>query len=158
MMSVTLELYPAAIKALEEAAELAAKEALQQVITDSQNTVPLGQGALQQGMYVGMMKTPESTHVYIDHDMVYSRYLYFGNKMVDAETGKGPALVRDKSGSIVGYRFRKGAVLKVKQPIEKLKVRGGRRDHWLEPYISGAKKDFVRDNFMRAYKERLSKI
>ena len=25
-------------------------------------------------------------------------------------------------------------------------------------YISGAKKDFVRDNFMRAYKERLSKI
>ena len=45
-----------------------------------------------------------------------------------------------------------------KQPIEKLKFRGGRRDHWLEPYISGAKKDFVRDNFMRAYKERLSKI
>lgn len=158
MMSVTLELYPAVIKALEEAAELVAKEALQQVITDSQNTVPLGQGALQQGMYVGMMKTPESTHVYIDHDMVYSRYLYFGNKMVDAETGKGPALVRDKSGSIVGYRFRNGAVLKVKQPIEKLKFRGGRRDHWLEPYISGAKKDFVRDNFMRAYKERLSKI
>ena len=141
MMSVTLELYPAAIKALEEAAELAAKEALQQVITDSQNTVPLGQGALQQGMYVGMMKTPESTHVYIDHDMVYSRYLYFGNKMVDAETGKGPALVRDKSGSIVGYRFRKGAVLKVKQPIEKLfrkGAAGGATTGWSR--ISAARK------------------
>lgn len=158
MMGVTLELYPDALKALEQAAELAAKETLWQVISDVQNAVPLGQGALQQGMYVGMMKTPEVTHVYIDHDMVYSRYLYFGNKMVDAETGKGPALVHDKNGGIVGYRFRRGAVLKVKQPIQKLKFRGGRRDHWLEPYVSGSKKDFVRDNFVRAYKERLSKI
>lgn len=37
----------------------------------------------------------------------YARYLYYGKVMVDSETGKGPAHIPD-----VGYRFRRGAVLK----------------------------------------------
>ena len=37
-----------------------------------------------------------------------SKYLYFGKKMVNAKTGKGPALIPG-----VGYRYRKGTVLKV---------------------------------------------
>lgn len=35
------------------------------------------------------------------------KYLYFGKKMVNAKTGKGPALIPG-----VGYRYRKGTVLK----------------------------------------------
>lgn len=37
----------------------------------------------------------------------YARYLYYGKVMVNAATGKGPALIPD-----VGYRYPKGATLK----------------------------------------------
>lgn len=37
----------------------------------------------------------------------YARYLYYGKVMVNAATGKGPALIPD-----VGYRYPKGARLK----------------------------------------------
>lgn len=37
----------------------------------------------------------------------YARYLYYGKVMVDSVTGKGPAYIPE-----VGYRFRKGAILK----------------------------------------------
>ena len=36
----------------------------------------------------------------------YGRYQYFGKKMVDSQTGKGPRLIPN-----VGYRYRKGATL-----------------------------------------------
>ena len=74
--------------------------------------------------------------------------------MVDRVTGKGPALVHDKNGGLVGYRFRKGAKLKVKQPEEELTFQNGRTSHWLEPYISGSKKDFIRDKYTELYKRR----
>ena len=38
----------------------------------------------------------------------YARYQYYGKVMVNAKTGKGPALIPD-----VGYRYKKGTVLKV---------------------------------------------
>lgn len=41
-------------------------------------------------------------------DVPYARYLYFGKAMVNSKTGKGPALIPG-----VGYRYRKGTVLKV---------------------------------------------
>jgi len=37
----------------------------------------------------------------------YARYQFMGKVMVNAKTGKGPALIPD-----VGYRYRKGTVLK----------------------------------------------
>lgn len=40
-------------------------------------------------------------------DAPYARYLYYGKVMVDSKTGKGPAYIPN-----VGYRFRRGAVLK----------------------------------------------
>lgn len=36
----------------------------------------------------------------------YARYLYYGKKMVDAATGRGPMNIPN-----VGYRYKKGAVL-----------------------------------------------
>lgn len=41
----------------------------------------------------------------------YARYLYYGVKMVDAATGKGPMHYVDKYGNEV-IRYRKGATLK----------------------------------------------
>lgn len=38
----------------------------------------------------------------------YARYQYYGKVMVNAKTGKGPALIPG-----VGYRYKKGTVLKV---------------------------------------------
>lgn len=152
-MGIEIKLDMQAIKELEDAAVKAAESAMEQVKSDVINTVPLDQGGLQNSIYVDVRKKDDETHVFIDHDCVYARYLYFGNKMVDSETGKGPALVHDKSGGIVGYRFRKGAVLKVKQPVEKLSFKNGRTDHWFEPYISGDKKDFVIDTFAKVFKK-----
>jgi len=43
----------------------------------------------------------------------YARYLYYGKKMVDAATGKGPMKIIGDDGVPV-WRFRKGATLKVK--------------------------------------------
>lgn len=39
-------------------------------------------------------------------DVPYARYLYFGKAMVNAKTGKGPALIPG-----VGYRYKKGTIL-----------------------------------------------
>ena len=148
-MGIDVKLDMQAIKALEEAARLSAETAMELVVSDVMDTVPIDQGGLQNSIYVDTKKSDDETHVFIDHDCVYARYLYFGNKMVDSETGKGPALIED-----VGYRYRKGATLKVKQPVEKLNFKNGRTDHWLDPYISGDKSDFVQNAFTAEFKKR----
>lgn len=153
-MGIEIKLDMQAIKALEEAAVKSAETAMELVVSDVMNTVPLDQGGLQNSMYVDKKESEDETHVFIDHDCAYARYLYFGNKMVDSETGKGPALVHDSNGNEVGYRYRKGAVLKVKQPVEKLNFKNGRTDHWLDPYISGEKSDFVQKAFTAEFKKR----
>lgn len=40
-------------------------------------------------------------------DVPYGKYLFYGKKMVNAKTGKGPALIPG-----VGYRYKKGTILK----------------------------------------------
>jgi hypothetical protein len=51
---------------------------------------------------------------YIVTDVPYGKYLYYGKAMVNAKTGKGPALIPG-----VGFRHRKGTVLKPTQrPLE----------------------------------------
>nr|DAP83374.1 MAG TPA: Minor capsid protein [Caudoviricetes sp.] len=148
-MGIDVKLDMQAIKALEEAAVKSAETAMELVASNIMDTVPIDQGDLQNNIYVDIKKSDDETHVFIDHNCVYARYLYFGNKMVDSETGKGPALIED-----VGYRFRKGAKLKVKQPIEKLKFQNGRTDHWFDPYISGDKSDFVQKAFTAEFKKK----
>lgn len=148
-MGIDVKLDMQAIKALEEAAVKSAETAMELVASNIMDTVPLDQGDLQNNIYVDTKKSDDETHVFIDHNCVYARYLYFGNKMVDAETGKGPALIED-----VGYRYRKGATLKVKQPVEKLNFQNGRTDHWLNPYISGDKSDFVQKAFTAEFKKK----
>ena len=148
-MGIDVKLDMQAIKALEEAAVKSAETAMELVASNIMDTVPLDQGDLQNNIYVDTKKSDDETHVFIDHNCVYARYLYFGNKMVDSETGKGPALIED-----VGYRYRKGSTLKVKQPVEELNFKNGRTDHWLDPYISGDKSDFVQKAFTAEFKKK----
>lgn len=153
-MKIEIKLDYARIRQIEQAAKDSAIEAMESVHEEIQDTVPLDQGIFLNSIYVDSAEMDDGFHVWLDHDMIYARYLYMGLKMVDRETGKGPALVHDENGGIVGLRFRKGAKLKVKQPEEKLDFKNGRTDHWLEPYITGDKKDFVQAEFTKIFKRR----
>lgn len=107
-----------------------------QVLIDCRAVMPLDTGSLQSRSYVS--KDNKS----VVFPGPYALYLYKGNKMVNAKTGKGPALVRDTNGNIIGYRYRKGTKLKVKQPIEKLKfTRPEAKAEWFEE----AKKEHLKD-------------
>lgn len=138
-MGVEIKLDMQAIRGLEQAAVKAAKTAMEQVAADVTNTVPLDQGDLQNSIYVDTRKNGDEWHIFLDHGMLYARYLYFGNLMVDPYTGSAWA----------GEGVKKGVLV----PHQKLKFKNGRTDHWLEPYISGNKKDFVKNKFAEEFKK-----
>lgn len=153
-MKIDIKLDHNAIREIENAARKAAVVAMEKVHAEITNTVPLDQGDLMNSIFVSDESDDNGIHVKLDHSMIYARYLYYGVKMVDSETGKGPSLIYDKHSGEVGFRFRKGAKLKVKQPEEKLQFKNDRTDHWLEPYINGDKKDFIQTEFTKIFKEK----
>lgn len=159
-MQITIKLNKQAIKKIENAVHESAVEAMESLnkdLNDSQ-TVPFDTGNMQNNeTFVCDESDDDNKRIYVklENSADQSRYLYHGVKMVDSETGKGPALVHDKHGAEVGYRFRKGAKLKVKKPEEKLTFQKGRTDHWLEPYISGNKKDFIKNEFEKNLKGKI---
>lgn len=69
---------------------------------------------------------------------MYSRYLYYGKVMVDPNTKSAWA----KSG------------IKKEVTDKKLKFRNNRTDHWLEPYITGDKKDFVKTHLQKFLRKK----
>lgn len=87
------------IRALLQKRKTAAVQAVAvQVMKDTDPYVPFLTGSLVQ-----------RTH--LDGDTIvypgpYARYLYYGKRMVDSQTGRGPYYIPG-----VGYRFRKGATL-----------------------------------------------
>lgn len=77
----------------------------QQVARDTEDFVPFLSGSL-------------ANRTIVDGNLIvypgpYARYLYYGKKMVDAATGKGPMKIIGDDGVPV-WRFRKGATLKPK--------------------------------------------
>lgn len=58
----------------------------------------------------------------IEVNAPYARYQYYGKVMVDSATGRGPFYIED-----VGFRYRKGAVLKVTDRD----LRHDKSKHWL---------------------------
>lgn len=86
-----------------------------QILADSKEYMPKVTGSLQQRSHVA------SNNKRIVFPGPSGRYLYYGNKMVDRDTGRGPFMAYDEYGNKIGFRFRKNSKLKVKQPIEKLK-------------------------------------
>lgn len=77
-----------------------------QARSDTSPYVPFLTGSLDQGTRV-----VGNTIIYPGP---YARYLYYGVKMVDAATGKGPMHYVDKYGNEV-IRYRKGATLRPTQ-------------------------------------------
>lgn len=81
-----------------------------QARSDTSPYVPFLTGSLDQ-----RTRVVGNTIIYLGP---YARYLYYGVKMVDAATGKGPMHYTDKDGNEV-IRFRKGATLKpTDRPLE----------------------------------------
>lgn len=76
----------------------------------------------------------------------YARYIYYGNVMVDAVTGKGPMHYIDKFGNEI-IRFRKGA--KLRPTSEKLKISKANhpmaQSFWFEGAKSQNKSIWVRN-------------
>lgn len=80
-----------------------------QVQKDTSPYVPFRSGSLDQRTRIA-----ENTIIYPGP---YARYLYYGVKMVDSETGKGPMKYVDQHGNEF-FRFRKGATLTpTKEPL-----------------------------------------
>ena len=86
--------------------ELAQRRLAQMVLESCKPFMPMETGSLIERSYV----SPDGKKVVFPGP--YARYLYGGVVMVDSATGKGPALIHDRFGVPVGYRFRKGAILK----------------------------------------------
>ena len=157
-MKVEVKWDPAAIRKIQEAAKAAAAEALEAVHFDlkESETMPFDTGELQNEQTF-VDETAEGARLV--HGIIYSRYLYYGLHMVDSETLKGPHPIKDLNGAVKGFRYRSGAHLIPDPSGKQLNYRQGGNhsagSHWLEPYISGDKKDFVRDEFAKALGKRL---
>ena len=80
----------------------AASIVAQQVYKDTSPYVPFKTGSLDQ-----RTRVEGDTIIYPGP---YARYLYYGVKMVDAATGRGPMHYIDRHGNEV-FRFRRGATL-----------------------------------------------
>ncbi len=125
----------------------ARKTLANQILIDCKVKMPKDKGTLEQLSYVQkdgkeiVFKTP------------YAHYLYVGKKMVNERTGKGPALVRDKYGGIVGLRYKKGTRLKYAEPEQKLRfTRPEAEAQWFE----AAKKEKI-SNWIELANEEMKK-
>lgn len=137
-MKITIKLNQQKIHDIENAVKESAVEAMEAVHTKINNTVPLDQGGLMNSIYVDSAEMDDGYHVWLDHAQLYARYLYYGKLMVDAENGS--AWARKDTEKVLTEK--------------KLNFKNGRTDHWLEPYLTGNKKDFVKIKFIEALKRR----
>lgn len=148
-MKVTIKLNQRKINDIENAVKKSALETMEAVNKDLVDamTMPFEDGDMQNNQtFVCDESDDKKIYVRLETSADQSRYLYYGLKMVDSETGEGA-------------KFRKGAKLKVKTPKEKLKFQTGKNvnagAYWLEPYIDGNKKDFIKDEFEKTLKGKI---
>lgn len=108
---------------------LAQRRLAQMALESSRKYMPFQTGSMSQRSYV----SPDGKHVIFPGP--YARMLYAGMVMVDSKTGKGPALIHDRFGVPVGYRFRKGATLRATdRPLHFDKTYNSMAQaHWFEP-------------------------
>lgn len=137
-MKITIKLNKQKIRDIENAIKSSAVEAMEAVHSEINNTVPLDQGGLMNSIYVDSAEMDDGYHVWLDHAQLYARYLYYGKLMVDAENGS--AWARKDTEKVL--------------TAKNLNFKNGRTDHWLEPYLTGNKKDFVKVEFIKSLKQR----
>ena len=157
-MKVEVKWDPNFIKNLEKAVKDSAVETLEAVHSDlkESKTMPFDTGELQEKQTF-VDETAEGARLV--SGIIYSRYLYYGLHMVDSETLKGPHPIKDLNGAVKGFRYRSGAHLIPDPSGKQLNYRQGGNhsagSHWLDPYINGDKKDFVKTEFAKALKRRI---
>lgn len=82
----------------------------------------------------------------------YARYQYYGKAMVNAKTGKGPALIPG-----VGYRYRKGTILKATdRDLEYDKTKNPEAGAFWDRRLMAAEKDAIAAD-IQAYIRRKGK-
>lgn len=82
----------------------------------------------------------------------YARYQYYGKAMVNAKTGKGPALIPG-----VGYRYRKGTMLKATdRDLEYDKTKNPEAGAFWDRRLMAAEKDAIAAD-IQAYIRRKGK-
>ena len=113
-------------------------------VTDLLNDIKQNASKAQEIVAIQIMKDTEkyvpaltgslSIRTHLDGNTIvypgpYARYLYYGKRMVDSKTGKGPMYIPE-----VGYRFRKYATLvATNTPLNYTKsMHPLATDHWFE--------------------------
>lgn len=83
----------------------------------------------------------------------YAKYQYYGKKMVNAETGKGPALIPG-----VGYRYRKGTILKATDKnLEYTTTFNENAGPYWDRALMAAEGDAIREDLQRYINRRRSR-
>lgn len=158
-MKVKVTLNKAVIQRISDAAKAAAVDTMEQLYTDLVNnskTMPFDSGDMQNNQT--FVDTTESGAVLITGSPQARRLYYHPELMVDSQTGAGPFPIKDSSGNVKGFRYRKGAHLIPDPKGRMLNFQKGKNAnagaYWLEPYISGDKKDFIRDKYIELFRRR----
>ncbi|MBQ8960451.1 MAG: hypothetical protein IJ071_04445 [Ruminococcus sp.] len=158
-MKVTVTIDKNVINKIVEAARQAAPETLEVLYTNLTNetkTMPFDTGDMQNDQT--FVETTDEGAVLITGSPQARRLYYHPDYMVDSKTGAGPFPIKDESGNIKGFRYHKGARLVPDPNGRKLIFQRGKNPnagaYWLEPYISGSKKEFVQAEFTEAFKRR----
>lgn len=157
-MKVEIKLDYNAIRKIEQAAKASAADTLEVLykdLVDSQ-TMPFDTGDMQNNQT--FVESTDTGAVLITGSPQARRLYYHPELMVDSHTGTGPFPIKDKSGNLKGFRYRKGAHLVPDPKGRMLNFQKGKNanagTHWLEPYISGDKKEFVQAEFTEIFKRR----
>ena len=157
-MKVTIKLDYAKIKRIEKAALESAAEVLEVMYTDLANsqTMPFDTGDMQNNQT--FVESTDTGAVLVTGSPQARRLYYHPELMVDSQTGAGPFPIKDKSGNLKGFRYRKGAHLVPDPKGRMLNFQKGKNAnagaYWLEPYISGNKKDLVKAEFTEIFRRR----
>lgn len=157
-MRISIKLDYAKIRQIEQAALASASETLEAVYTDlvSSQTMPFDTGDMQNNQT--FVESTDTGAVLVTGSPQARRLYYHPELMVDSQTGAGPFPIKDSSGNVKGFRYRKGAHLIPDPKGRMLNFQKGKNvnagAYWLEPYISGSKKEFVKAEFTEILRRR----
>lgn len=99
----------------------------------------------------GLLSNPfVSSSETIDFNQPYALYQYIGKVMVNAKTGKGPALIPG-----VGYRYRKGAALKAtERDLDYDKTKNAQAGPYWDRRLAAAEGDAILEDVANGIKKR----
>ncbi len=157
-MKISIKLDYNKIRQIEQAALASASDTMEQLYADlvKSKTMPFDTGDMQNNQT--FVESTETGAVLITGSPQARRLYYHPELMVDSQTGAGPFPIKDKSGNLKGFRYRKGAHLVPDPKGRMLNFQKGKNAnagaYWLEPYINGSKKEFVSAEFTEVFRKK----